>query len=270
MKRIILLALFISIASSGFGQARGYLGKKTFATYSLDFMPIIGFPHGVTTFESSENDPFIDLKHTLQFNRCISRIWVFTAGISYQNTPMKRVGTFSNDYLDYYETIQDAEHRVNYDINTIEINTGFRWYPKILAPVGRYYGMRLGYAMSSSTYDFTDYYNTNGQALSTNANQEVSASTLRFNFDIGATRVIDSKFILEYGVNFGINLYSKSGIGSSARYMFNLHNERFNSGVDDASFFDFVPYEEAASMYLPAVYGAHGFILVHFAFGIIM
>ncbi|GGH71906.1 hypothetical protein [Phaeocystidibacter marisrubri] len=271
MKKITRIVLpiiaLITASQTANAQARGYLGHKTYVTYSLDFWANgIALPNGITAFQDEDHSPFMDFKHTAQIHHCISRKWMATGGVSFQRAPMKRFGEI-NYNGSTYSTL--SSKRENYMTNGLELNAGFRYYSNIIAPVGRYYGFRLGYAMYSGTYDFSDYYN-GANEMPSEGEERISSSSLRFYFDVGATRVIESKYILEYGIQFGLALTGSEV--NSYEYLMNGSDDYFEYNQAIYSFDDFSSssYNDQVAAHLPAIHSAHGFFLLHFAVGYLL
>lgn len=268
-RNILPLLVLIMGSQVANAQARGYLGHKTYLTYSLDvWMNGIGFPNTVTAFQDEDHSPFFDFKHSAQIHHCISRKWMATGGVSFQRAPMKRFSQVSKDGIGY-TTLNTRKE--NYMTNGFEINAGFRHYSNILAPVGRYYGFRLGYAMYSGKYDFSDYYN-GGTEMVSDGEENISSSSLRLYFDVGATRVIDSKYILEYGLQFGFALTGNSDVNSYKYFLTGsdddfARNEALYGGYSTDSP---TAYNDEVSAHLPAIHSAHGFFLVHLAVGYLL
>lgn len=210
MKRYILTlsAVLFGLTASfdANAQARGYLGKRTIVTYALNTGWDI--PSTFNDNPNVEDRSLIRLHHAVNINYTVTRKGAVVGGIGFNSTTLPNYNRLYNNGTAYLRRLNTGDDLPTHNINTVEVYGAFRYYPRVVAPVGRYWEFGLAYVRSSASYDLASYLSENNfRPLSENEEDDFSTTAVRLNIELGATRIIDGKWVLEYGFRTGLNIY---------------------------------------------------------------
>lgn len=224
-----LAILLTSILFSGSAEAQtiGYLGKKNMLVYQPELWPTfmgLGKPQD----RDFENSSFLNLNHTLWFQRAVGRKHTLMAKFGYMGGKMKPISSFTsmNGYESYYYQ-GNRSYWNNYtwdenrDFSAIEISFGYRRY-NVNAPFGRYHGFQLNYSMLSTEINYSDYIYNDGwnyQPLSsTDEVTTVTANVLRLTFEMGKTAIYMDNIVLDLGLNISLPIVGEGAWGGLFDY----------------------------------------------------
>lgn len=274
MKLLYTLAIGALISTGLHAQeARGYLGKKNVITYNPG-LKFNGFLARSMDTEVEEGSPMLYVQNAVTFQRCISRQWTALVRVSYAASTIKPIRDIAYSHPDlnnsygsfYYRGPADER---NSSFNATQFEIGMRRYTGITAPVGYYWGFSGSYTLLSSTqnlsnYGYYDYGSSlDGYPMTTSTEDQLTNSTLGFHLEFGVTRIIKDKWVLEYGLDFGINTPA-----DSENYWTGYTS--WEESFYDDNYTNYEDYKEAPTNFLRAGHQANTFALIRLGIGMVM
>lgn len=280
--RILILLGIMGMTLVSHGQAaRGYLGKMRMISYQADFWPA-GLTAARSMNHSAESGVTpLHLRHSLSYQHVVSRKYALIGKFTYAPSYLKPVswvngyetegiGPLDYAYRDsYFTNIRDPEYD-NTPFAAYELSFGFRKYTRVLAPAGHFFGFSLGYAFLQTDYDFSEYYNYSGNSGRQLApeSEKVNAGVIRLNWEMGATRVISDRFVIEYGGGLGFSLL---GIGASTNYFSGLvENEASYDEPQYTDLDDPADYTGGVKAAMITGYSSNTYFMLKLSVGMIM
>lgn len=261
--KILLGLLFIAGVGSTANAQVGYMGRDMGVSISANLWPN---DYGIARSSNNrypEESPFLQFETAISFSKMLSKRWVFMPRISYQTARLKPVRYFSrmngNDIERYFMESNDPLDN-NTPFSTLGVGASFRIYKKYMAPVGPYFGMSLDAKFSSMDFDFTDYTSENGGTFMPLSEERINATSIQLGFEYGVSRVINNKYVIEYGVQ---SAFSFSAIGLSSMFDYGYNIELYT----DYDYKSPDVHIEQAQDALKYGQQANTFLLFHLSFG---
>ncbi|NVK04122.1 MAG: hypothetical protein HWD92_04840 [Flavobacteriia bacterium] len=217
LQTIYSVAVFTLLSAAGYAQnSHGYLGKKSILQYDLGFNTNY-FLGRSADMSVEENSPVMRFEHNIIYQRVVGRKWTLVGRAGYSRNYLKSVRDFNypvtdNTGVTREYTFNKSLGNENQAFNTITAEFGFRRYSRITAPIGHYYGFTAGYAMMSMEYAYNNYarYSSGNYYGLYLPPASVSSGVPFLGWEMGATRVIDQQWVIEYGGSMRFTFPTKS------------------------------------------------------------
>jgi hypothetical protein len=208
-KYIWLILVVCLLPNLSFSQVAGYLGKRVHIGLEGRTFPNIFSPQTNALYQN--------------FTKGITANYVltnkFSIGVSYLNTKLSWADDNLRDYVyqDRYYGNNVAMYKTISPIlissNTLEVS--FKRFFKEMAPLGNYIGMRLAYNSTDAENNNLKMYlssvfpprqsNTTAIAPESILIPTEKQHSMLFGVELGKTRVIMDRFVLDIGVLLGAN-----------------------------------------------------------------
>lgn len=214
---LILGVFFLPNISNA--QVAGYLGKRV--SVGLEGRTFLTF------FAPPTNALY------LNFTKGITSSYVltnrYTIGVSFLNTTLSwldynnfdKVGLDQTRYYGNYRAGYSSTTPLLFTSNTLEIS--IKKFIGEIAPLGNYWGMRLAHNTSRAKNKELELLLNGQYTVPASANApgkvilpaEFNQQSLLIGLDFGRTRVVMDRFLLDFGILFGLNITLDKGVSTS-------------------------------------------------------
>ncbi len=232
----IIFALFlITPLLKGQSSVRGYLGKKNLVSYNLGFNPKL------QTWSDFDPGNLGSLNHRLQYERVVGKkvsLIGFVEYASYKTMPLSYF--YMNGFNDPITPVLDIENDPTGNSTVIGIK--LRFYSKLNAPMGRYWGFYVSYGSNSMVTPGNTYkIGNSSSSIQASLANEISSSSSngRVGIELGANRILSKYIFFDYGVDLGIafanNPFFTDGSIELESSDYSSNYEEFLEALDDVS-----------------------------------
>lgn len=220
MKRdLFILLIFISFFSHA--QVAGYMGKRFVLGYSNYFMIGLKGPGAINAGPSDESSPTLNNVHCLNLEYvykqnkivCLSGQYLRT-GIAYDK------GTYNDGLMGFFSSSgreypypNGSKYIGNYSkpalLSSVNFSFGLKSFKRgFVAPVGRYRKMEVVLLFETVKYDYKNFAQPDPNSSSSEpvridlGSGQYSYRNVSFAYSFGKQRILNDKFVLDYGIRF--------------------------------------------------------------------